>query len=44
MYITICKIDDQCKSNASSTALKTTPLDNREGWSVKGGGVDWEVQ
>ena len=38
MYITICKIDDQCKFNTGSRALKLVLWDNPEGWDGEGGG------
>ena len=38
MYITICKIDDQCKFYAWSRALKTHALGHQEGWGREGSG------
>ena len=39
MYVTICKIDDQCKFHARSRAPTPVLWDNPEGW---GGGGRWE--
>ena len=36
MYITICKIDDQCKFDAGHS--KPVLWDNPEGWGEEGGG------
>ena len=43
MYITICKIDDQCKSNAWSRALKADALGQprRMGWGGRWEGSSW---
>ena len=38
MYITICKIDGQCKFHASSRAPKPGFWDNAEGEGGEGGG------
>ena len=39
MYITMCKIDDQCKFDAWSRALKAVVVwNNSEGWGGEGGG------
>ena len=38
MYITICKIDDQCKIDAWSRALRLVLWDNPEGWGGEVGG------
>ena len=32
MHISICKIDDQCKFDAGSTAVKAGALGHPEGW------------
>ena len=41
MYITICKIDDQCKFNAGSRTPKASTLGQPRGieWREGGGGV-----
>ena len=38
MYITICKIEDQCKFDAWSRTLKAVLWANPEGWGGEGGG------
>ena len=37
-HINVCKIDNQCKFDARSRALKTGTLDNPEGWGEVVGG------
>ena len=38
MYITICRIDDQCKFYAEAGHSKPVLWDNPEGWCGEGGG------
>ena len=38
MYITICEIDHQSKSDARNRALKAGALGQPEGWDREGGG------
>ena len=40
MYITICKIDDQCKFDAGSGHSKLVLWDNPERWGAGGGGAE----
>ena len=37
MCVTVFKIDDQCKFNARSRALKASALGQPEGWGGEGG-------
>ena len=38
MYITICKIENQCKSMHEAGHSKPVLWDNQEGWCGEGGG------
>ena len=40
MYITMCKIDDQCKFDARSRALKAGALGQPRGMGWEGGGEE----